>query len=124
MAKDNAISGSMKRREDARFLKGRGRYTDDMNRPNQTYAYILRSYSAHATLNNVDTEAASSAPGVVRVFTGKDIEEAGLGGVPCGWEITDKHGNPMKEPAHPILAAVRARSMSMSAMATVAPSRT
>ena len=109
MAKDNAVSGSMKRREDARFLKGRGRYTDDMNRPGQTHAYILRSWSAHATLNSVDTSAADSAPGVVRVFTGKDIEAAGLGGVPCGWEITDKHGNPMKEPAHPILAIGKVR---------------
>jgi len=109
MAKDNVIGGVMKRREDVRFLKGRGRYTDDMNRPGQTYAYILRSWSAHATLDSVDTSAADAAPGVVRVFTGKDIEEAGLGSVPCGWQITDKHGDPMKEPGHPILAIGKVR---------------
>ena len=109
MPKDSDLKSSVKRREDTRFLKGKGRYTDDMNRPGQTYAYVLRSSLAHATLNNVDTAAASDAPGVVRVFTGKDIEAAGLGGVPCGWEITDKSGEAMKEPGHPILAIGKVR---------------
>ncbi len=109
MPKDGGIGASVVRREDTRFLKGKGRYTDDMNRPGQTYAYILRSSLAHATLNNIDTAAASAAPGVIRVFTGADITAAELGGVPCGWQITDKHGEPMKEPAHPILAVGKVR---------------
>ncbi|MEE8454628.1 MAG: xanthine dehydrogenase family protein molybdopterin-binding subunit, partial [Limibaculum sp.] len=75
---------------------------DDINRPGQAYAYFLRSDVAHGTINGIDTSAASAAPGVLRVFTAADLE--GLGGVPCGWCVTDKNGDPMKEPKHPILA--------------------
>ena len=104
MAKDFGIGEAVKRKEDVRFLTGKGKYTDDMNRPDQTYVYFLRSPVAHATLNSINTDAASSAPGVVRIFTGQDIVDAGLGGVPCGWGMTDKHGEPQKEPPHPILS--------------------
>ncbi len=102
MPKDQGIGASSKRREDVRFLTGKGQYTDDINRPGQAYAYFLRSDVAHGTINGVDTAAASAAPGVLRVFTAADLE--GLGGIPCGWQITDKNGDPMKEPKHPILA--------------------
>jgi carbon-monoxide dehydrogenase large subunit len=102
MPKDQGIGASSKRREDVRFLTGNGQYTDDINRPRQTYAYFLRSNLAHGTINGIDTAAAAAAPGVLRVFTAADLE--GLGGVPCGWQITDKNGDPMKEPKHPILA--------------------
>ncbi len=102
MPKDQGIGASSKRREDVRFLTGKGQYTDDINRPGQVYAYFLRSNVAHGTLNGVDTAAASAAPGVLRVFTAADLE--GVGGIPCGWQITDKNGDPMKEPKHPILA--------------------
>ena len=107
MPKDQGIGASSKRREDIRFLTGKGQYTDDINRPGQTYAYILRSNVAHGTINSIDTSAAAAAPGVVRVFTSADME--GLGGVPCGWQVTDKDGEPMKEPMHPILAAGKVR---------------
>ncbi|MDH3666928.1 MAG: xanthine dehydrogenase family protein molybdopterin-binding subunit [Paracoccaceae bacterium] len=102
MPKDQGIGASSKRREDVRFLTGKGQYTDDINRPGQTYAYFLRSNVAHGKINGIDTSAAASAPGVVGIFTAKDLEAAG--GVPCGWQVTDKHGEPMKEPKHPILA--------------------
>jgi carbon-monoxide dehydrogenase large subunit len=102
MPKDQGIGASSKRREDIRFLTGKGQYTDDINRPGQTYACFLRSNVAHGTINGIDTSAASAAPGVVRVFTAADL--AALGGVPCGWQVTDKNGDPMKEPKHPILA--------------------
>ena len=102
MPKDQGIGASSKRREDIRFLTGKGQYTDDINRPGQAYAYFLRSDVAHGTINGVDTTAASAAPGVLRVFTAADLE--GVGGIPCGWLITDKNGDPMKEPKHPILA--------------------
>ncbi len=107
MPKDAGIGASSKRREDIRFLTGRGQYTDDINRPGQTYAYILRSQLAHGVINSIGTEEASAMPGVVRVFTSADME--GLGGVPCGWQVTDKNGEPMKEPAHPILASGKVR---------------
>lgn len=107
MPKDKGIGASSLRREDIRFLTGNGNYTDDINLPGQTYAYILRSSVAHGTIDSIDTAAASAAPGVIRVFTSTDM--AGLGGVPCGWQVTDKNGDPMKEPMHPILAAGKVR---------------
>ncbi len=66
------IGASVKRKEDYRFLTGRGTYTDDINRPGQVYAYILRSPHAHAEIAKIDTSAAQSAPGVIAVFTGAD----------------------------------------------------
>ncbi|WP_425091282.1 xanthine dehydrogenase family protein molybdopterin-binding subunit [Tropicimonas sp. S265A] len=107
MPKDGGIGASSKRREDVRFLTGRGRYTDDINLNNQTYAWFLRSEVAHGTINSIDTSAAEAMDGVVKVFTAKDFE--GVGGVPCGWQITDLHGNPMKEPKHPVLAEGKVR---------------
>ncbi|MFC2968303.1 xanthine dehydrogenase family protein molybdopterin-binding subunit [Acidimangrovimonas pyrenivorans] len=107
MPKDGGIGASTKRREDLRFLNGKGRYTDDINLRGQAYAWFVRSPVAHGTLNSVDTAAAAGMPGVLRVFTGADFE--GIGGLPCGWQVTDKHGNPMLEPAHPVLAQGKVR---------------
>ena len=61
MAKDHGIGASSKRREDVRFLTGKGQYTDDINRPGQTYCYFLRSSVAHGTITGIDTAAASAA---------------------------------------------------------------
>lgn len=107
MPKDGGIGAATKRREDVRFLTGRGRYTDDINLHNQTYAYFLRSEVAHGRITSLDTAAAQDMPGVVRVFTGKDFE--GVGGIPCGWQITDRFGEVMQEPAHPVLAQGKVR---------------
>ena len=101
------IGASVKRKEDLRFLSGRGQYTDDIVRPGQTYAYILRSPHAHARINRVDTAAAQASPGVVAVYTGADL--AAIGGLPCGWQIHNKDGSPMAEPKHPVLAEGKVR---------------
>ena len=97
------IGTSVKRVEDKRFLTGKGKYTDDIVLLGQTYARIVRSPHAHARIASIDTSAAASAPGVVAVFTGKDLE--GVNGVPCGWQVDFKNGDTMKEPPHPILVA-------------------
>ncbi len=107
MPKDNGIGASSKRREDVRFLTGKGKYTDDINIYGQTYAYFVRSQVAHGKINGIDSAAAASMPGVVRIFTGADFE--GVGGVPCGWQVTDRHGEVMQEPAHPVLAQGKVR---------------
>ena len=73
---ETGIGASVKRVEDQRFLTGKGNYTDDINRAGQTHAYILRSPHAHARITAIDTSAAESAPGVVAVFTGKDVARA------------------------------------------------
>ncbi len=104
----NGIGASPRRKEDQRFLTGAGNYTDDINFQGQTYAYFLRSPHAHAAIRKIDTRAAAAAPGVVAIFTGADLAEAKVGGLPCGWLITDVNGQPMKEPPHPLLAQGKA----------------
>jgi carbon-monoxide dehydrogenase large subunit len=99
----------VRRREDFRFLTGQGTYTDDINRPNQLYAQILRSPYAHARIMAIDTTAAATAPGVAAIYTGVDLAAAGLGGLPCGWQVHSKDGSPMAEPPHPVLAQGRVR---------------
>jgi aerobic carbon-monoxide dehydrogenase large subunit len=103
------IGTPVRRREDYRFLTGQGTYTDDINRPRQLYAYILRSPHAHARIEGIDTSAAATATGVIAVFTGKDLEADGIGGLPCGWLIHSKDGSPMNEPPHPVLASGHVR---------------
>ncbi|MES2635208.1 MAG: xanthine dehydrogenase family protein molybdopterin-binding subunit [Pseudomonadota bacterium] len=102
------IGESVRRKEDYRFLTGSGQYTDDINLANQRYAVFVRSPHAHATINSIDTTAASAMPGVTRIFTGKDLEGK-MGGLPCGWLITSTDGTPMKEPPHPVLALGKVR---------------
>ena len=101
------IGKSVVRREDGRFLTGKGQYTDDINLPGQTYGYFLRSPYAHARLKSVNTAAAAAAPGVLGVFTGEHFKA--VGGLPCGWLINSLDGTPMKEPKHPVLADGKVR---------------
>ena len=115
------IGASVKRKEDLRFLSGRGQYTDDIVRPGQTWAYILRSPHAHARIRGIDTAAAKSMPGVVAVFTGADM--AGIGGLPCGWQIHSKDGSPMAEPKHPVLAEGKVRHVGDPVAVVIAESR-
>ncbi len=103
------VGTPVRRREDYRFLTGQGTYTDDIDRPRQLHAYILRSPHAHARITSIDTAAASGAPGVAAVYTGKDMADDGVGGLPCGWQVHSKDGSPMAEPAHPPLAVDRVR---------------
>ena len=97
------IGARIERKEDYRFLTGSGTYTDDVTLPGQTYAYFLRSPHAHAKIKHIDTAAAKAAPGVIAAYTGADLPDS-VGGLPCGWLITDVNGQPMKEPKHPLLA--------------------
>ena len=102
------IGESVLRKEDYRFLTGAGNYTDDINLANQAYAVFVRSPHAHANITSIDLADAKAMPGVVGIFTGKDIEGK-MGGLPCGWLINNPDGTPMKEPMHPILAIGKVR---------------
>ncbi|HZS85042.1 MAG TPA: xanthine dehydrogenase family protein molybdopterin-binding subunit [Stellaceae bacterium] len=106
---ETGIGAAVRRKEDFRFLTGQGTYTDDINRPGQLHAVILRSPHAHAAIRGIDTAAAAAAAGVVAVFTAKDMAADGVGGLPCGWQIHSKDGSPMIEPPHPALATDRVR---------------
>jgi aerobic carbon-monoxide dehydrogenase large subunit len=103
------IGARVERKEDYRFLTGAGQYTDDVTLPHQSYAAFVRSPHGHARIKSVNTAKAKAAPGVLAVFAGEDIAAAKLGGLPCGWLITDVNGQPMKEPPHPVLAQGKVR---------------
>ncbi|HUK04614.1 MAG TPA: xanthine dehydrogenase family protein molybdopterin-binding subunit [Burkholderiales bacterium] len=103
------IGARIPRKEDYRFLTGAGQYTDDVTLPHQTFAAFVRSPHAHAKINKIDSQKAKAAPGVLAVYTGEDVAAAKLGGLPCGWLITDVDGQPMKEPPYPVLAQGKAR---------------
>src|ERR671934_1231429 len=103
------IGARVPRKEDYRFLTGTGQYTDDVALPGQTYAAFVRSPHAHATLRGIKTDKAKKAPGVLAIYTGADLAAAKVGGLPCGWLITDVNGQPMKEPPYPALAQGKVR---------------
>ena len=96
---------SVPRREDPRFLTGRGNYVDDVRLPRTVHMTVVRSPWAHASIRSIDIAAARSAPGVVGVWTGADLTGR-MGGVPCAWQVP---GCDLKVPAHPALAAERVR---------------
>jgi carbon-monoxide dehydrogenase large subunit len=119
----NYIGKAVKRVEDKRFLTGKGRYTDDIVLPGMLYAYIVRSPYAHAKINNIDTSRAEKMDGVVKIYTGKDIAESGINGIPTGWQVNFKNGDTMKEPPHPLLVADKARYMGDGVAVVIAESR-
>ena len=102
------IGAAVRRKEDLRFVTGKGQYTDDVSRPGQTHIYFIRSPHAHARLKGIDTKAAATMPGVVAVATGADFAESKLGGLICGWTVLSKDGSPMKMAPHPALAVGKA----------------
>jgi len=98
------IGAPVRRKEDIRFITGRGHYTDDVSRPGQAYAYFLRSPHAHARIRRIDASAAENSPGVLAVLTGEQLQADKIGNLICGWMIHSKDGSPMKMAPHPALA--------------------
>jgi carbon-monoxide dehydrogenase large subunit len=88
------IGQPVRRKEDVRFLTGRGRYTDDINMPGQAHLAILRSPHAHARIVSMDTTAAKAAPGVIAVLTGHDADADGIGLFPVQIEVPSRPGTP------------------------------
>ena len=103
------IGQPVRRVEDFRFITGSGQYTDDIDRPGQTYAVFVRSPHAHATIRSIEIAAAAKAPGVLGIFTGKELAADKIGGLICGWMIHSKDGSPMKAGVHPALATEKVR---------------
>jgi carbon-monoxide dehydrogenase large subunit len=103
------IGAAVRRKEDHRFITGKGHYTDDINRPGQGYAFFVRSPHAHATIKSIDTAAASTMPGVIAIFTGADVAAAKIGGHICGWTVHSKDGSPMKAAPGTALATGKVR---------------
>ncbi len=109
MASATGVGASVRRKEDLRFITGKGQYTDDINLKDQTFAYFLRSPHAHATIKSINIAKAKKMAGVVGIFTGEDIANDKLGGLICGWMIHSKDGSPMKAGPHPVLAQGKVR---------------
>src|SRR6266403_4834920 len=103
------IGAAPRRKEDFRFLTGRGNYVADIQRPAMVAGIFARSPHAHAEIKSIDTSAARAMPGVLAVFTGADLKADGVNGLPCGWGIKGKDGQPMKEPPHPAMAQDKVR---------------
>ena len=118
MPKDTGIGAATKRREDVRFLTGRGRYTDDIQTQGELVAVFARSSVAHGRIVSIDTSAAAAMPGVQAVFTGEDFVE--VGGNPAGWLINSRDGEPMKEPKRPVLAHGKVRHVGDAYAAVIA----
>src|SRR5947209_12073100 len=74
--------GRMKRKEDARFIRGQGKYVDDVHLPGMLHGAILRSPVAHGRIVSIDTSAALQHPKVIAVVTGKDLEAQNLAWMP------------------------------------------
>ncbi|KKX27807.1 xanthine dehydrogenase family protein molybdopterin-binding subunit [Rhizobium sp. LC145] len=90
------IGARVARKEDKRFLTGKGRYTDDMVVPGMKHACFVRSPHAHAKIRGIDASAAKAMPGVIDVLDGKQLQADGIGNLICGWMIHSKDGSPMK----------------------------
>jgi len=118
MPKDGGIGAATIRREDVRFLTGRGKYTDDIAVQGQTYAAFARSDVANGKIKSIDTGAAAAMPGVLTIFTGEDFVD--VGGNPAGWLINSRDGTPMKEPKRPVLAHGKVRHVGDAYAAVIA----
>ncbi|HTZ35904.1 MAG TPA: xanthine dehydrogenase family protein molybdopterin-binding subunit [Stellaceae bacterium] len=112
------IGQPVRRVEDRRFITGRGRYLDDIVRPRQAHAVLVRSPHAHARIAGVDTAAAAAAPGVLAVLTGADLAADGLGPVPC---VSGVAGAVL--PPRPAMVADRVRHVGDTVAMVVAESQ-
>jgi carbon-monoxide dehydrogenase large subunit len=116
------VGQPVRRIEDKRLITGAGRYTDDIDLPRQTYAFILRSPHAHARIRAIEVAAAQAAPGVLAVLTGADLQRDGIGPIPCVVPIANKDKTPLKSPPRHALATDRVRHVGDSVALIVAES--
>ncbi len=103
-----AIGQPVSRKEDPVLLRGQGRYTDDMNQPNQLYAVMVRSRVAHGTLRAIDADVARAMDGVCAVVTAADLDAAGIGNMPASTG-KNRDGTPTPRPPQRPLATDRVR---------------
>src|SRR6202012_1598227 len=96
------------RKEDKRFITGKGRYVDGIRLHGMTYPAFVRSPHAHAKVKGIYGSEAMKMPGVVDVLTGQQIVDDKIGNLICGWMIHSKDGSPMKMAPHPAIARDKA----------------
>jgi carbon-monoxide dehydrogenase large subunit len=101
------IGQPVTRKEDPTLVRGEGRYTDDINLPNQVYAAMVRSSEPHGIIRGIDTEAAKAMPGVLAVLTGTDL--SAYGGLKCNLPIKSRDGSPIRYTPRPALPTDKVR---------------
>lgn len=116
------IGQPVPRTEDPYLLRGEGRYTDDLNQPNQAYAVMVRSGYAHGVVRGIDTAAALEMPGVLAIYTGADLAKGGFGTIKCMMPATGRDGKPMRQPAWPALTTDKVRYVGDAVALVVAES--
>lgn len=114
------FGSAIKRREDPRLITGQARYTDDFVLPGMTYMSVVRSPYAHAKIRRIDTKKAASMPGVVGVYTGQQMKDAGFGSIPCAWVVP---GSDTKTPPYPPIAIDTVRYVGNAVAIVVAQDR-
>src|SRR5205807_4771303 len=117
------IGASVVRKEDRRFITGKGRYVDDIKLQGMTHAHFVRSPHAHARVKSIDSSAAMKMPGVIGVLTGKQIVDDKIGNLICGWAITSKDGTPMKMGAWPAMAPETVRFVGQAVAVVIAETK-
>ncbi|QAU44500.1 xanthine dehydrogenase family protein molybdopterin-binding subunit [Bradyrhizobium guangzhouense] len=117
------IGARVVRKEDKRFITGKGRYVDDIKLLGMTYAHFIRSPHAHAKVKKIDSSAALKLPGVVAVLTGQELVDDKVGNLICGWAITSKDGSPMKMGAWPAMAPETVRFVGQAVAVVIADSK-
>ncbi|MEQ8312665.1 MAG: xanthine dehydrogenase family protein molybdopterin-binding subunit [Gammaproteobacteria bacterium] len=117
------IGQAVSRIEDDRLTRGAGKYIDDVQLANQSYAAFVRSPHANARILEIDKESASSLPGVLAVYTAEDLEADGIGHVPCGADANNIDGSPCVKPPRPALAQGQVRHVGDAVAIVVAESR-
>ena len=116
------IGARVLRKEDQRFITGKGRYTDDFKMAGMHYAAFVRSPHAHAKIRGIDKSAAEAMPGVVAVLDGKQLTGDGIGNLICGWMIHSKDGSPMNMGAWSAIATEKVRYVGDAAAVVIADS--
>src|SRR5215218_9581737 len=117
------IGASVLRKEDKRFITGKGRYVDDIKVIGMTHAHFIRSPHAHAKVKGIDSTEAMKMPGVVAVLTGQQIVDDKIGNLICGWAITSKDGSPMKMGAWPAMAPETVRFVGQAVAVVIAETK-
>ena len=118
-APEREVGKARRRKEDARLITGRTTWTDNMVLPGMLHLAVVRSPVAHAKITAIDVSAAQEAPGVIAVFTGRDLAEE-QGSIPCAWPVTPD----MVNPGHPSIAVDEVNHVGEAVAVIVARSRT
>ena len=103
------VGQPVRRKEDDTLVRGKGKYTDDFTLPGQAYCFMVRSSHAHGIIKGIETAAAKAMPGVLGVWTGKDLEAAGYNPFTCGLPLKSRDGSPLLQTNRPALATDKVR---------------